>query len=69
MPRSVWYCDLCGAEHSSEPLALGCEKGHTHVTQILTERYDGYSDYHEPCSITVKTTDGKLVTYRREEDI
>lgn len=72
MPRPVtnvtWYCEICSQEYPYKMDAEMCENGHTKIIQIVEQEYNGYYGYHEPSSLIVKTSDGKVTRYSHDEN-
>lgn len=63
----LYQCELCGTEYKDKKQAEECEENHVETIEIVSCKFvkkalisDGF-----PISITVKSEDGREMTYER----
>ena len=61
-----YQCEICNAVYSEEGKCEACEASHVGVTEVIGYRYNTYDNNGKyPVAVTVKTADGKTLTFKR----
>ena len=63
----LYQCEVCGTEYTDKKQAEECEENHVETLEIVKCKFVKRALMHDgfPASITVKSDDGREMTYNR----
>lgn len=60
---TLYKCDICGKQHTTEKDCKKCEQSHKSVVRITNADYDAFSEY--PNRVEVQFADGAKMVFHR----